>query len=168
MLLTLQILTNESQAHLVFISPMYFGIAHIHHCYEFKLTHPRVPFLPALLRTVFQFGYTSIFGFYASFILLRTGNLPAAVVAHTFCNWMGLPRFWGRVQAPVVLGTADPDQKEGITSVDGSPVVHDGDGSVHLSWTIAYYVLLLGGAYGFYTNLWSLTESSNALVSRWV
>ena len=167
MLLTLQILAKESPSRLVFITPLYFGIAHIHHCYEFKLTHPKVPLLPAVLRTLFQFGYTSIFGFYASFIMLRTGNLPAAIIVHTFCNWMGLPRFWGRVEAPVAIGAADVNRKDDVTTVEGSAVVHDHDGALHVGWTVAYYTLLVGGAFMFYRNLWSLTASPNALVQRW-
>ena len=35
--------------------------------------------------------YTTIFGWYAVFILLRTGSVWPAIVAHTYCNWMGPP-----------------------------------------------------------------------------
>ena len=36
-------------------------------------------------------GYTTIFGWYASLLLLRTGHLAAPVCAHAFCNFMGFP-----------------------------------------------------------------------------
>lgn len=34
-----------------------------------------------------------------------------------------------------------------------------------VGWTVGYYVLLVGGAWGFYRLLWTLTESGNALVT---
>jgi len=41
---------------------------------------------------VLQFpAYTTLFGAYASFLLLRTGHLTAAFVAHAFCNVMEVP-----------------------------------------------------------------------------
>ncbi|KAG6433927.1 hypothetical protein SASPL_105546 [Salvia splendens] len=39
----------------------------------------------------FQLVYTVIFGAYASFLLIRTGHLTAPLIAHIFCNFMGLP-----------------------------------------------------------------------------
>ena len=33
------------------------------------------------------------------------------------------------------------------------------------AWTVTYYVLLVGGAYGFYRLLFPWTASSNALVA---
>lgn len=44
-----------------------------------------------LLQVLFQFGYTTIFGWYATHIFLSTGHLAGAVAVHTFCNWMGFP-----------------------------------------------------------------------------
>ncbi|XVF07695.1 hypothetical protein REPUB_Repub06bG0162100 [Reevesia pubescens] len=41
--------------------------------------------------TRLQLGYTVIFGSYASFLFIRTGNLVSPIVAHAFCNYMGLP-----------------------------------------------------------------------------
>jgi len=32
-----------------------------------------------------------VFGWFAAYLLLRSGNLAAPLVAHVFCNWMGLP-----------------------------------------------------------------------------
>lgn len=69
------------------------------------------------------------------------------VLAHAFCNWLGLPRFWGRV-----------DEERGFGE--------GGDGGERLGvlWSVGYYVLLVGGAVGFYSSLWYLTESEGALV----
>lgn len=40
---------------------------------------------------LFQFLYTTLFGWYATHIFLNTGHLAGAVAVHTFCNWMGFP-----------------------------------------------------------------------------
>lgn len=145
-IIPLHILAKVSPGHIVFTTPLYFGIAHIHHFYEFRLTHPDISILVALLRPVFQFGYTTIFGWYASFIYLRTGSLWAAFLVHSFCNWNGLPRFWGRVEV-------EPRFRMG------------GNGPLHIGWTAMYYLLLLIGALSFAQLLWPLTESYHALVS---
>lgn len=160
-MIPLHILAHISPGRITFLSPLYFGIAHIHHFYEFRLTHPDTPALAALLRSLFQFGYTTIFGWYATFVYLRTGSLPAVILVHSFCNWCGLPRFWGRVEAgeplgPPVRGKEDEDGMGRGVSV--------GDGELSVWWTVVYYVLLVVGAVGFAWMLWPLTESYSALV----
>ncbi|RKU45159.1 hypothetical protein DL546_005969 [Coniochaeta pulveracea] len=131
----------------VFFSPVIFGLAHFHHFYEFRLSYPRVPILAALLRSVFQLGFTTVFGAYATFVYVRTGSLLAVCVVHAFCNAMGLPRLWGKVQR-----TGDHDMRRG------------GEDETWVVWTVAYYVLLVGGAAAFWKSIWVLTESENALV----
>ncbi|EXJ93557.1 prenyl protein peptidase [Capronia coronata CBS 617.96] len=160
-LVPLHLLAKVSPPKIVFLTPLYFGIAHVHHFYEFTLTHPHTPLVPALLRTVFQFGYTTLFGWFADFIYLRSGSLYACIIIHAFCNWVGLPRFWGRVKrreqyplSPVTIRGKD----------DTDAIQPGGDaGQLQLRWTVAYYVLLLIGAYVFYAGLWPLTNSSLAL-----
>lgn len=39
----------------------------------------------------FQAAFTTVFGWYASFLLLRTGHYIAPLGAHAFCNLMGFP-----------------------------------------------------------------------------
>lgn len=157
LIIPLHLFAKMSPTKVVFITPLYFGVAHIHHFYEFKLTHPQVPVVPALARTLFQFAYTSLFGFFASFLFLRTGSLPAAILAHSFCNLMGLPRFWGRLERH------DAAQKNTL----GGKFDREGKSGARLSivWTVMYYLLLVAGAAGFYVNLWKLTDSPNALAS---
>ena len=41
---------------------------------------------------VFQFTYTTLFGFHATFLFLRTSSLFPSMFAHTFCNIMGFPQ----------------------------------------------------------------------------
>ena len=141
------------------MTPLYFGIAHLHHLYEFRLTHREVPFPLAILRSLFQFTYTSLFGFFAAFVLVRTGNVYTCMLAHTFCNWLGLPRFYGRVgvEAGVPIGPPDIDKKEDMQS---RQFAYQGKG---VAWTVAYYVILVAGAVGFYYQLFPLTESSHAI-----
>ncbi|KAI9826239.1 MAG: hypothetical protein M1819_007406 [Sarea resinae] len=159
-------------------TPLYFGIAHVHHFYEYTLTHPHTPLLPALLRSLVQFAYTSLFGFYATFVFLRTGSLPAAILAHAFCNWCGLPRLWGRVEPGVPIGPPDigsrrkrdgEDVRGAVGAVGqfrvGPPAGGETDEGEDIAWTVAYYIILVGGAAAFYECLWALTESGNALVA---
>lgn len=152
----LYLLAHETPGRIVFIAPLYFGIAHVHHFYEFRLTHPDTPALAALVRSLVQFGYTTIFGWYATFVFLRTGSLLAVVVVHSFCNWCGLPRFWGRVEAGDAVGPSFRRDKEDDNTEEGP---------LGVGWTVAYYTLLVVGAFGFYQALWPLTESYHALVS---
>ncbi len=46
---------------------------------------------PLIKLHLFQFCYTYAFGIFSSFLFLRTGNLLACIVAHSFCNFMGFP-----------------------------------------------------------------------------
>ncbi|KAK6534685.1 hypothetical protein TWF281_005990 [Arthrobotrys megalospora] len=125
---------HTSLTTLIFLTPLYFGIAHLHHFYEFKLTHPDVPLHFGLIRSLIQFSYTTLFGWFASWVYLRFGSLWAAIAVHSFCNVMGLPRFWG--------------------SLDHQ----------HPWKTWVYYTLLVVGAVGFYSGLWRWTDSPNSLI----
>jgi prenyl protein peptidase len=141
-------------------------LAHIHHFYEFTITHPGTPTSHALGRSLFQFAYTTLFGAYATFLYLRTGSLLAVVVVHSFCNWMGLPRIWGQVDvaAPAHRSSGELGSRSRIEDNvwDSSSSRLHGPTST-MRWTIAYYVLLVVGAFAFGTELWALTESPSAL-----
>jgi len=166
-IIAVHILAKVNLTKLVFITPLYFGIAHVHHFYEFTLTHPQAPLLAGLIRSLVQFTYTSLFGFFAAFVYVRTGSLFACVLAHSFCNFMGLPRFWGRVEAPTTIGPQDTARKDDVNAPwrEGSSHVQVADGRLGMQWTVAYYILLVLGAGLFCQNLWTLTESPNALMN---
>lgn len=158
-IIPLHVVAHFSLKQIVFLTPLYFGIAHLHHLYEFRITHPDVRLPIAVLRSLFQFTYTSLFGFFAAFVFVRTGNVWACILAHTFCNWMGLPRFYGRVGveagvpiSPPTVGKRDDEQS--------NTAVSQGTG---IGWTVAYYIVLVAGAVGFYHQLFNLTESKHAL-----
>ncbi|CAZ81444.1 unnamed protein product [Tuber melanosporum] len=94
----LHLLAGRSPGTIVFITPLFFGIAHIHHAYEFYINNPNRIFV-MIVRSLFQFTYTTLFGWFATFVFLRTGSVWASIIVHSFCNFMGLPDF-GPVDGP--------------------------------------------------------------------
>lgn len=156
----------------ILLTPIVFGLAHVHHFYEFRLSNPHVPAAAALARSVLQLAYTTLFGAYAAFLFLRTGSLAAVCAVHAFCNCMGLPQVWGRVE-PVSHPSAAAAAAAGVVPVlAGGDVGEDGvgagqkvgSGRPSILWTVAYYALLVTGAVMWWKNLWVLSESENALV----
>ncbi|XP_011496225.1 PREDICTED: CAAX prenyl protease 2 [Ceratosolen solmsi marchali] len=73
----------------IFICPLFFGVAHFHHLVE--NTRRGMDFKTALLKSCFQFAYTTVFGAYAAFLFAKTGHFAAPFTAHSFCNHMGFP-----------------------------------------------------------------------------
>lgn len=153
----LMILARTPLTKTIFLSPLVFGLAHVHHLYEFRVTHRNVPMSAAVLRSAFQLGYTTLFGAYATFLYLRTGSLLAVFAVHVLCNCMGLPRVWGKVTGIErrVVRPGSGEQKEEVVEVEVE---------VAKGWTVGYYVLLVVGAGLWYRGLWPLTENGNALV----
>lgn len=74
----------------ILLCPLFFGIAHLHHFFEW-LRNRATPITYVLLELGLQLGYTSIFGIFSSFLFVRTGHLVSPVLAHTSCNILGLP-----------------------------------------------------------------------------
>ncbi|XWS43431.1 hypothetical protein CRYUN_Cryun16bG0103000 [Craigia yunnanensis] len=74
----------------IFLCPTFFSLAHLNHMTEIY-SRQNYSLLKASMVVGLQLGYTVIFGSYASFLLIRTGNLVAPLIAHVFCNCMGLP-----------------------------------------------------------------------------
>lgn len=159
----LLLLAKTSNTTIIFLTPVIFGLAHVHHFYEYRITHPHDPVLGAILRSLLQFSYTTLFGGYATFLYLRTGSLLAVIFVHAFCNWMGFPRFWGQVtrgnSADTVIG---PDVGASKRSEDAkSPAAN---GELGIAWSVVYYALLFVGAYFWWKYLWILSGSELALV----
>ncbi|KAK8553941.1 hypothetical protein V6N12_030920 [Hibiscus sabdariffa] len=77
-------------------------MAEIYSCHNYSLRE-------ASMVVGLQMGYTVVFGSYASFLFIRTGNLACPLVAHVFCNYMGLPVLFvqrkGLVCVAFVAGT---------------------------------------------------------------
>ncbi|CAI8602594.1 unnamed protein product [Vicia faba] len=72
------------------LCPVFFSLAHLNHFMEIY-TKQNYRIMQAAMVIGLQLGYTVIFGSYASFLFIRTGHLAAPIVAHIFCNFMGLP-----------------------------------------------------------------------------
>lgn len=103
-------------ANLVF-SPACFALAHAHHFIEhvrkahaqgliqggrangsseyglLNAKHVNAAVRRAVVEVAFQMFYTSLFGIYSCFLLLRTGSTVAVILAHAFCNYQGFPDF---------------------------------------------------------------------------
>lgn len=194
------LLAKTSPTRIVFTTPLVFGLAHLHHLAEFlqartqvgRRTPPPQAWIQGILRSMFQFTYTSLFGFFAAFVFLRTGNVWAAIATHSFCNHMGVPRLWGRVgqfaeydyipsefKAPAGVGQGKRDDGDESVRVGNGlmqskdetamPSIEmlapQGPRNLGVAWTVVYYVLILVGAYGFYRLLFPLTESRYALAN---
>lgn len=76
---------------LIWQTPLFFGLAHLHHAYELHqqgmMTWPAI-----LLNTLFQTTYTTLFGSLTNYIFIKSGgNLWACIVVHAICNYMGFP-----------------------------------------------------------------------------
>ncbi|CAA0837853.1 CAAX prenyl protease 2 [Striga hermonthica] len=91
----------------VFLCPIFFSLAHLNHLLELYV-QKKCSFPKACQVVGFQLGYTIIFGAYASFLLVRTGHLVAPLIAHIFCNFMGLPVIFssrsGMISVAFLLG----------------------------------------------------------------
>lgn len=77
------------QGAIIFLSPFCFAMAHAHHFVEHvrRLQNKHT----AMLTVAFQVFYTSLFGMYSNFLLLRIGSTVALILTHSFCNHQGFP-----------------------------------------------------------------------------
>ncbi|KAA0196197.1 Family U48 unassigned peptidase (U48 family) [Fasciolopsis buskii] len=81
---------------LCLVSPLFFSLAHFHHVYG-EIKHGK-SFQSAVSSAVFQVCYTTVFGIYSGFLMLRTGNVISAILAHSICNCFGLPDPLGAIE----------------------------------------------------------------------
>lgn len=65
-----------------FTAPLFFGVAHIHHIFNFVVIE-KVPLVNALVTVIFQFLYTTIFGWYSAYLYIHTNT-------GIYCNYYGL------------------------------------------------------------------------------
>lgn len=80
---------KDNTTTIVWITPLFFGVAHVHHAFlKWRENHP---WKSILLSSIFQLSYTTLFGAYATYVFLRTNSLLTIIVSHQYCNYMGLP-----------------------------------------------------------------------------
>jgi len=86
-------LADDSWRSMIFVSPLWFGFAHAHHAWETfnNLGRTRSAFSTAISGSLFQLAYTTLFGWFAAYLFVRTGSAYATCFSHIFCNFMGLP-----------------------------------------------------------------------------
>lgn len=73
----------------VLISPLFFGVAHLHHMIERIRQGQSV--MTSFLVSLFQFTYTTVFGMYSALLFVKTGHFAAPFLVHSYCNFMGFP-----------------------------------------------------------------------------
>jgi prenyl protein peptidase len=86
------LLHGTSPLQCVFLSPLYFAMAHMHHVYD-MMKHQKRSVRQALLVCLVQGSYTMVFGWLATYLFIRSGQVTAPIAAHVFCNRMGFPKF---------------------------------------------------------------------------
>jgi prenyl protein peptidase len=89
---------------LVFMTPLFFGVCHLHHLWGLVQLYGLSARVVAMC--LLQFLYTTVFGWLVTWILLATGSTLVAVLAHSICNMMGFPPFGQMSRASIVLCVA--------------------------------------------------------------
>ncbi|ORX50689.1 Abi-domain-containing protein [Piromyces finnis] len=86
-------LANFSNTFMIFVLPLFFGLAHVHHAYEQYSLHKNEENIISriIFSIILQFSYTNLFGWFASFLLLRTDNVLSSIFAHALCNIFNFP-----------------------------------------------------------------------------
>nr|GAT47093.1 predicted protein [Mycena chlorophos] len=85
---------------MVAFAPLVFGLAHVHHALDVytRLGRTKKALQQAVFSALFQTAYTTLFGAHASWLFLRSGSIVPPLVAHVFCNIMGVPQLGAEVQ----------------------------------------------------------------------
>ncbi|KAK0504399.1 hypothetical protein EDD18DRAFT_499993 [Armillaria luteobubalina] len=86
-------LSGASVYRMIFLAPLWFGLAHVHHAWDVYNRYGRTTaaLKRAIIAITFQMAYTTLFGFHCSYLFLRTGSIWPPITAHVFCNIMGVP-----------------------------------------------------------------------------
>ncbi|CAN0529069.1 unnamed protein product, partial [Ectocarpus sp. 8 AP-2014] len=74
-----------SRMKIVWLSPLLFGFAHLHHALEWLRQGNSVR--AVAVGMLFQIAYTSVFGAFAAFVQLRTGGSRGSAKRYTHCRF---------------------------------------------------------------------------------
>ncbi|KAJ2214144.1 CAAX prenyl protease [Coemansia sp. RSA 487] len=80
----------------ILASPVLFGLAHLHQGYRL-LSDGAYSVAQVAASTTLQLAYTTLFGWFAVAVFIRSQSVVGPVAAHVFCNIQGLPEL-GRIQ----------------------------------------------------------------------
>ncbi|KAI3634090.1 hypothetical protein MIR68_007694 [Amoeboaphelidium protococcarum] len=77
---------------IILLAPQFFGFSHLHHLFgKLRVAKSRSEAINAVLGTVLQYAYTSVFGMIASQLYLRTQSFITICVVHSMYNIIGFP-----------------------------------------------------------------------------
>ncbi|EAL51068.2 CAAX prenyl protease family protein [Entamoeba histolytica HM-3:IMSS] len=83
------LLTNGCTSIFTFIyCSMLFGLAHINH-----LITEDVIDKAAIINTMIQVGFTTLFGMYSSYVFFSTKSVISCILCHAVANYLGFPDF---------------------------------------------------------------------------
>ncbi|KAJ1836263.1 CAAX prenyl protease [Coemansia sp. RSA 2711] len=88
-----------STALCVFASPVIFGVAHVHRAGSLY-ARGEGSLAAVALGTLVQLAYTTVFGWIAAGLFVRTRSIAGPIAAHVFCNVQGLPDVSKAAQHP--------------------------------------------------------------------
>ena len=88
--ISLLLAANLPYTALLLLSPLLFGLAHLHHLVGL-MRSKGVPAAQAVAAVGFQLLHTTLFGTFAAYVYLSTGSVVACMLCHAFCNWMEFP-----------------------------------------------------------------------------
>jgi len=83
---------------IVISQALFFSLAHAHFVFLRFVQHKKgsiraLNIKETIAETLFQMGFTFIFGIYSGYFYMRTKSLIAVFTLHSFCNFIGIPRF---------------------------------------------------------------------------
>ncbi|GMM28373.1 CAAX prenyl protease [Martiniozyma asiatica (nom. inval.)] len=78
---------------LLYLTPLLFGSAHLHHFYTMttRTNPPPNPIGASIIICLFQLLYTTLFGYLTNRVFVQTNNVWCCALAHAFCNYLGFP-----------------------------------------------------------------------------
>jgi prenyl protein peptidase len=85
----------------LWISPGLFGLCHLHHLINL-VRAKGYSVQQGIFAVGFQLVYTSLFGAFATFVFWKTGNVLGVILAHSLCNFLGLPDLSNFSRRPVL------------------------------------------------------------------
>ena len=99
------LLPQLGQTQTALLSPLFFGVAHLHHLVEwYRAAGSGSQRLSAVLVSLLaQVAYTSVFGMFSAYLFIHTGHLISPILSHALCNAFGLPDFTGIPDSPQPL-----------------------------------------------------------------
>lgn len=101
----------------MYLTPLLFGIAHIHHGYQMRCQYKDLPLKTIIFGTSFQTLYTTIFGILTNYLFYKYHTVWCCIMVHGVCNLLGFPSYT-KYATPVIV---DRDDTTENTQPDSEP-----------------------------------------------